>query len=304
MNGAKGHPDAAAGENSNENVFSSGPRPYLWMLCGAVAFALMGASAHSLADDCDWQVIAVARAAIPLAVASWMARLGKVRLVFWGPRTLWVRSIAGSISMIVTFFALTRLPVSEVLTLSNLYPIWVAVLSWPLLRLAPTADVWVATAAGVAGVYLIQQPHFAQGNYASLAALSGSLFSALAMLGLHRLHALDARAIVVHFSFVSLICALAALVVFDRSVPVSAAWQGMAPLRLVAVGGFATIGQFFLTKAFTSGPPAKVSVVGLTQVGFGALLDVMLWQRSFTPQTLGGMALVIAPTVWLLWHRK
>ena len=41
--------------------------------------------------------------------------------------------------------------------------------------------------------------------------------------------------------------------------------QGM----LLTVGVCATVGQLFLTKAFRAGPPAKVSVVALTQAGFG-----------------------------------
>jgi drug/metabolite transporter (DMT)-like permease len=273
------------------------------MLCGALAFAAMGACAHGLREDLDWQGIALARAAIPLALAWLMALAAGVKLVFWKPRILWIRSIAGSVSMVATFYALTRLPVSEVLTLSNLYPIWVALLSWPLLRLAPTGDVWIATVAGIAGVYLIQQPHLADDEFAALAALAGSLCSAIAMLGLHRLHTIDARAIVVHFSFVSLLFVGGAHVVFAHDHPAGGAWQGSTILQLAGVGVMATVGQFFLTKAFTSGPPAKVSVVGLTQVGFGALFDILLWNRTFTPQTIAGMVLVVAPTAWLLWRK-
>jgi drug/metabolite transporter (DMT)-like permease len=69
---------------------------------------------------------------------------------------------------------------------------------------------------------------------------------------------------------------------------------------LLGVGGFATVGQLFLTKAFASGPPARVSVVGLAQVGFTMLLEIAFWQRSFSAWTLVGIALVIAPTAWTL----
>ena len=69
---------------------------------------------------------------------------------------------------------------------------------------------------------------------------------------------------------------------------------------LLGVGVFATIGQLFLTKAFSEGPPARVSVVGLSQVAFTMLLEIALWHRSFSGLTLVGMALVIAPTAWTL----
>jgi drug/metabolite transporter (DMT)-like permease len=186
-----------------------------------------------------------------------------------------------------------------------LFPIWVALLSWPVLRIAPTRDVWVATAAGVCGVWLIQQPHFEEQNQiAALAPLAGSLFSALAMLGLHRLQEIDARAIVVHFSFVTLAFAIAAFFVFERSVSPGAALDGKLLATLAVMGVAATVGQFFLTKAFTTGHPAKVSVVGLTQVGIGMAFDVLIWHRSFRAPTLLGVVLVVAPTAWLLWRRR
>src|SRR5438477_4738547 len=98
-----------------------------------------------------------------------------------------MRSLAGSLSLIGTFFALTRLPVSDVLTLTNTFPIWVAVLSWPLLRQAPPPQVWISIASGVAGVVLIQQPHFAEGKFAPLVALCAAFFTGISMIGLHRL---------------------------------------------------------------------------------------------------------------------
>jgi drug/metabolite transporter (DMT)-like permease len=69
---------------------------------------------------------------------------------------------------------------------------------------------------------------------------------------------------------------------------------------MLAVGIFATIGQLLLTKAFAAGPPARVSVVGLSQVGFTMLLEMAIWHRTFGAMTLLGIGLVIAPTAWTL----
>jgi hypothetical protein len=74
--------------------------PYLWMLCGAFAFAIMGAFAHALKNVCYWQVVAIARSILPLCLAAALAHSAGEKLVFRGPRSLWVRSIAGSVSLI------------------------------------------------------------------------------------------------------------------------------------------------------------------------------------------------------------
>ena len=88
--------------------------PYLWMLLGSLAFALMSTLAHALADSCDWQVIALTRAGLAFGFAALLALAAGVRVFVWRPRTLWMRSLAGSVSLVCTFYALTRLPVSDV----------------------------------------------------------------------------------------------------------------------------------------------------------------------------------------------
>src|SRR5258708_5904033 len=102
------------------------------MLFGAMAFSVMAALTHALGAQCDWLIIAIVRTALALAFATALTMAAGAKLVFWGPRALWIRSIAGSVSLVCTFYALTQLPIADVLTLTNIFPIWVALLSWPL----------------------------------------------------------------------------------------------------------------------------------------------------------------------------
>ena len=84
-------------------------------------------------------------------------------------------------------------------------------------------------------------------------------------------------------------------------------WEAIPPLLARAADDLAIRLVVFSgegTKAFASGPPDKVSVVGLSQVAFGMLLDVIFWQRTFTLLTLAGIALVMAPTAWLLLGKR
>ena len=278
-------------------------QPYVWMLCGCVIFTLMGGLAHDLGATCDWQVIAMARAGLPLTFAAILALLSGTSFVFWSPGILWVRSIAGSLSMAATFYSLTRLPISDVFTLTNVFPVWVALLSWPLLGQRPTVAVWLCVFSGVAGVFLIQQPHFADGNLACLAALAASVFTAFAMLGLHQLRGIDPLAIVVHFSAVALVVCTVSWFVFERNEALPGFFTGGNLLRVLGVGVFATVGQVLLTKAFTWGSPTKVSVVGLTQIVFALVMDVLVFGQRVNLLGLAGMALVLAPTAWVMTHR-
>jgi drug/metabolite transporter (DMT)-like permease len=269
------------------------------MLLGSASFAVMAALTAGLRDQCDWQWIAIVRAGLAMIFAAALAVGGGARLVFFRPAKLWMRSIAGSVSLVCGFYAMTHYPVSEVLTLTNMFPLWVALLSWPLLGESPSTDVWPAVLVGIVGVVLIQQPGAAGGmSWAVALALVSSLTSAIALIGLHQIKQLDPRAIVAHFSAVALAFAIGALWLLPHQH--GPPRQPQMLLTLLGIGIAATVGQLFLTKAFAAGPPARVSVVGLTQVGFTMLLEMAFWSRTFSGLTLLGIALVIAPTAWTL----
>lgn len=273
--------------------------PYVWMLAGSFSFSVMGALAHQAGQYCAWQVIALFRGLLVLIFVGIYARSTGIKLVFWKPGVLWMRSIAGSISLIASFYALTRLPISTVLTLTNTFPIWVAVLSWPMLGVMPGVRVWLAVGTGVIGVWFIEQPTGAGPEMALMIALGAALATAVAMLGLHRLHGVHPSAVVVHFALVASLCCISTFWLFPWDHSLTPFWEEPTPWLLLGIGITATIGQLFLTKAFTHGDPSKVSVIGLTQVVFALLIDLSL-NQTMEPWTLFGMALIVAPTAWVM----
>lgn len=277
-------------------------RPYLLMLGGAFAFAVMGAFAHAAGKVCPWQVIALARSAVALVIAGSLAFYEQTPLVLFRPKTLWLRSLAGSLSVLCNFYALSKLPVADALTLTNMFPLWIAVLSWPMLGRLPGWSAWIGIVCGLLGVAVMQQPYLAEGNAGTLAAVTGSVTSAVALLGLHRLRTVAANAVVVHFSCVSVTMLLILLLVSPPQA--SDVWPLQLNWRLIGllsgVGVTATIGQLLLTRAFAEGAPARVSVVGLSQVGFAMIFDIVIWNRQFHQHTVLGILLVLGPTVWMI----
>ncbi|MBM3983216.1 MAG: DMT family transporter [Planctomycetes bacterium] len=286
-------------------------RPYIWMLCGSFSFAIMAVLAEALTRRpagappvCDWQTVAVFRAGLVALFAAILAKAAGVKLVWFRPARLWVRSVAGSCSMVCAFYAFSALDSRDVVTLSNTFPIWVVLISWPLYRHFPGGKTLLAVLVGVAGVVLVEQPHIEAGNWAVVAALASAGFTAVAMLGLHRLHDIDPRAVVVHFSAVATGFCVVAFLTTPRTEPLARVIEPLVALKLLGIGVSATVGQVFLTLAFGRGAPAKVSVVGLTQIVFVMGLSVWLFGHEVNATALVGTALVIAPTAWLLSRPK
>jgi drug/metabolite transporter (DMT)-like permease len=273
------------------------------MLWASLAFAVMAAFSHWAGERCDWQLVVIARAAVAFFFALLIAKAGGVRLVWRGSRTLWVRSLAGSTGMLCNFYALAHLPVSDTLTLMNTAPIWVTLLLWLVFGQRPTRGIVLAVLASVAGIALIQQPHFQHGKFACLMALCGAFCTSIAMLGLNRLQHLDARAIVVHFSGVaSLATGLFTLVTHraDYSAQLS---DPPVLFLLLSVGLAGVAGQIGMTRAFAQGQASRISVIALSQILFGLGFDMLFWQRAVNAVSLFGMALVIVPAGWLILGR-
>ena len=286
-----------------EESRSSDQTAYFHMLWASFAFAIMAAVSHWAGAWCDWQLVVVARALVAFFFAVLLARAAGIPLVFRGPKTLWVRSIAGSTGMLCNFYALAKLPVSDTLTLMNTAPIWVTLFLWLFFRQTPTAGILVAVFASVFGIALIQQPHFQSGKFACLMALCGAFCTSIAMLGLNRLQHLDPRAIVVHFSGVASVATILFLALTSRKdyTRQLASLPALALLVLVGLAGVA--GQIGMTKAFAKGHASRISVIALSQILFGLLFDVVFWNRSVNAVSAVGMLFVIVPTAWLILGR-
>ncbi len=310
------------------------------MLIGSFFFAAMGLLIESLGTEYSFAWIATIRSAVATLIAVGMVLYVRADFVVWRPASLWMRSLAGCSAMLCLFFAMTHYDVAVVLSLSSMYPIWVAILGWPMLGQIPTRDTWLALSVSTAGMWLIyssatgpsplsgEHSHYLPQVAIPLATLA-SMFSAVALIGLHRVKQLDPRAVVTHFSAVStLLSFLLWLAMLNQAGPLQAGplqaglvhagslqtgslqtgYGQVTPvephsgslIRLVAVGVAAVLGQLFLTKAFAAGRPARISVIGLSQVAFAAIYKWFFEGRVPSSLAVVGMLLVIGATLWVM----
>jgi drug/metabolite transporter (DMT)-like permease len=167
-------------------------------------------------------------------------------------------------------------------------------------------SVWAASVCGVCGVALIQAPYFDAGAKAASAvalSLTAALTSAVAMLGLHRLKGLDPWTVVVHYSGTATLFVLASWTI-GRPPNLDGLAEKKTLLLFLGVGVAATLGQLCITRAFTSGQPMHISVVGLMQVVFALGLDVLFVGPNVQLVTLAGIGLVLAPTAWMMMDKS
>jgi drug/metabolite transporter (DMT)-like permease len=281
------------------------------MLASAFTFATMSACAHGLKDRCDWRMVIIARSGLAFLFTLIIARVQQAPLVWPGPKTLWMRSIAGSLGMLCAFYTLTHMPISGAMTLQNSYPFWIALLSWPILGIRPSRTVWIALLCGIIGVALIAQTysdpsaHFDNQEFATVIAILASVLTSIVMFGLHHLAHVHPLAIAVHFAGIATVTCIGYTWLTSWSKPVS--WAGAAEpmtlLLLFAVGALATLGQILMTSAFQKGQPDRLSTIALSQSVFALVYDCLIWQHPLSVGLVFGMVLILTPACWLAAHR-
>lgn len=259
-------------------------------LAAAVAFALAGACVKAAAETAPLTLMVFFRNATGLLLLlPWLLRRGGRALLAtrrWPGH--FGRAAFGVSAMYCLFYALARLHLSEAMLLTYSAPLFIPLLAWWALRERPPLILAPALGLGLGGVYLIARPD--AGALLAPAAVVGLLsgaFAAAAMVTIRRISDTE-PAVRIVFYFTLLSTVLTAL-------PLAWTWQapGDALGWMLATGVLATAGQFFLTRAYSLAPAARVGAVTYASVVFAGLLGWLVWGETPDAQSMAGMVLVI-----------
>lgn len=274
-------------------------RAFAFMVAGATCFAFMNALARAM-RHLPWPMLGFSRALLGLVLALAIARSRGASLAIADRRIMWRRSLAGSTSMLCTFYALTHMPLADATALLNTTPLWIAGLAWLSLRERHSAQVLSALVVAFVGVLLVERPGLRGDGFAGLVALTAGAGSAVAMVSLRRLSGETPEAVVVHFSATAtavLGTLSLAWVAAHGPPPMLTAGEGAGVL---AMGALATLGQLAITRAYALDKAARVGAAGWLQIVIALGIDAAVFARWPEAATLGGIALLLGAGALLL----
>ena len=267
-----------------------------WMILAQGCFAVMNVCTRLGSRGLPWPEIAAARFLVGALLAAGLAGATGRALRVTDRAGTWRRSIYGTLAAAASFYALasSRIAVGDAVTLGATTPIFVALLSRPLLGERVGRHVAVAVTLAFAGVLAIVRPSFAIAWPVALVATAGAVFFALAMLWLRRIGPGESHeAIVLHFSLVG----LATMVALALPVWRWPDWPGGLALLGAGLGGGGA--QLAMTRAYALQRAAPVTAISNLGVVFTYLLAIPLFGDLPTPWQLAGTTLVIAATALL-----
>jgi drug/metabolite transporter (DMT)-like permease len=206
------------------------------------------------------------------------------------------RAIAGTVSLMMYFYAIARLPLATAVTLNYTSPLFLALLTTLWLRERPSAKLLLSVALGFIGVMVLLHPTFQRDQWlAGLVGLASGFGAGVAYLNVRMLG--DAGEpewrTVFYFSLIATLAG-AAWMLFGHFSPVT--WRNI--WIIVGMGACATGAQLAMTRAYRKGRTLVVASLAYTTVMGSSLFGLAIWGDQPGWQGWLAMLLIMASGVW------
>lgn len=269
------------------------------MLASAAAFTLMTMLIKYLGDDYPAALQAFYRnAAGFLVMLPLMLRNPRAAFQTTRPGLLLFRAAAGTVGMILAFYAYQKLPLADANALSFTRTLWLVPLAALVLKEHVGPRRITATVIGFFGAMLMLQPS-AQGGlgWPAAAALVGAFLIALTVAGM--------KFMTRDHSTMTLMSWSAVLGFLLMIPPALFVWRTPGLADLALLGGMGVLGlltQVLYIKGMTAGDAAVMAPLDYTRLIFAVILGYALFREVPSQMTMLGAGIIIASTVYITWR--
>ncbi len=201
------------------------------------------------------------------------------------------RSVSGLISLVLYFYALTRLPLATAVTLNYTSPLFLAFLITVLSREKLNGPLMIALGFGFIGIVLVLRPHFGPDEwFAGVMGLLSGFGAGVAYLNVRAMGALGEPEwrIVLYFTALSTLV-LGIYLLFAPRHPITFSNIGI----LVALGLASTVGQLCMTRAYRMGSTLLVANFAYSAIVYSSLLGILFFDEWLPWTGWLGVAVVI-----------
>lgn len=199
------------------------------------------------------------------------------------------RNLVHYVSQLGWFFALTLIPLSQLVSIEFTMPIWIALMAAFFLGERMTASKTIAIALGLVGVLVIVRPATGEINPGQLVALASAFGFSISITLIKSLTRTDSALKIIFWMIV--VQASAGLV------PALALWQWPSAyvwMWLVVVAFCGTFSHFCMARAMLYADATVVVPMDFLRVPLSAAIGWLLYNEQLDMFTLLGAALILA----------
>ena len=267
------------------------------MVAASLLFACMGVCVKLGSELFTAAELVFYRGAIALLLIFGYVRITGLPLSTRHWRTHITRGIAGFVSLVMYFYAISLIPLATAVTLNYTSPLFLAMLLafWQRERIRPL--LFVALTAGFVGVILLLRPSWHSEQLAGgLFGLGSGMVSSIAYLNVRKLGELGEPEwrTVFYFSLIATIGGLPWVLVSTWHDQPLHAIDARGWLLLLGVGGFGAFAQLCMTRAYKHGKTIVTSSFAYSTVVFSSLFGMLLWNERLPFIALLGVGLILS----------
>lgn len=214
-------------------------------------------------------------------------------------RNIGARSILAVFSTFLIVSSLARLPLSEVIAILFVGPLFVAMLATPLLGERVSVHRWLAVLIGFTGMLIMVRPGTAGFQIATLLPVVAALVAATRDIVTRRISTAETSIAILFYSMVALTLAGLATAPFG--------WQPMdgGELAIVILAGLLFgLGHYFIIEGYRYAEASVVSPYRYANLIWAALLGFILWGEIPSIWVLAGTPLVVGSGLYILLHER
>jgi drug/metabolite transporter (DMT)-like permease len=249
-----------------------------------------------------------------LFIVVWARYLGQMAVVtpfvwhragpgFWRTRNLRLQLVRSAFLLVATvcfFGGLRYLPLAEGSAITFLAPIFIVVLSQPVLGERPTRARWVAAVTGFAGILLLLRPGSSILHPAVLLLIGTALCNGLYQLLTRKLPG-DSAHTTLFYS------ALVGAIGFTLALPwgldgAALTWREVGLLLLL--GLFAGLAHWLIISAFLLAPATLLTPFTYLQMIWATLFGYVVFGHLPDGWSAAGMAVIVGSGLMLAWQER
>ena len=242
------------------------------------------------------QVIGLRQAATLLVLIPYVmyfSRWSALRVVNWSGQI--VRGMLFLIGSVFIVWSLGELPLATAITMLFASPIFMVVLSAPLLGERIGRHRWIAVLGGFAGVLIIMRPGGEAFQWALLLPVLGALVNALRDVLTRKLSRTETSIAILFWSNIILMVGGLASAPFGWA-PVSAS----AALWFLAAGIFNGTAHFCIIEALRTGEASMIAPIRYTALLWAAAIGFVVWGELPDFWLLMGAAVIVGSSLWMI----
>ncbi|AOR24396.1 DMT family transporter [Clostridium taeniosporum] len=284
---------------SLENL-SNRSKGIIFIILSAFGFAMMSAFVKLSGDLPSFQKaffrnLVASLIALGLIIKHKERFFGKIE----NQKILILRSLFGTLGIVLNFYTIDKLVLSDANMLNKLSPFFVIIFSALFLREKINTKQIISLIIAFLGALFIIKPSFNLEAISALVGVGGSIFAAAAYTCLRVLGGKEK-----HYTVVFYFSTFSAVVLFPFMM---ISYKSMTVIQLsylILAGVFASVGQFGITLAYKYAPAKEISIFDYSNILFSAIISLVIFGALPDYLSVIGYLVVFTASLYIFMYNK